>query len=76
MKKYNDYIHVEGVHPQVRLNTRRVHVRAVPVLLKMCTTHILLCVHPVSVLLKIYDSVTMHQQFSRLRCVHRLGMPP
>jgi len=39
---------------QVRLRTCRVHVRAVPVLLKICTRTSLLCVHPVSILLKIW----------------------
>ena len=55
MKKYNEYIHVEGVIDQGLLPTRRIHVRvrAVPVLVKICTTRILLCVYPVSVLLKI-----------------------
>jgi len=53
MKKYNEYIHVEGVIAQGLLTTRRIHVRAVPVLVKICTTRILICVYPVSVLLKI-----------------------
>jgi len=39
MKKYNDCIHVEGVYiAKVLPVTRRVHVRAVPVSLKICTT--------------------------------------
>ena len=38
---------------QERLHIRRVHTRAVSVLFKMCT-EILLCVYPVSVLLKIW----------------------
>jgi len=38
---------------QVRLHTHRIHTRAVCVLVKICTTRILLCVYPVSVLLKI-----------------------
>jgi len=54
MKKYNNCIHVQGVTHRSRTpHTRRVHVRAVPVLVKLRTTPILLCVHPVSVLLKI-----------------------
>jgi len=38
---------------QVRPYTRRVHTRAVSVLVKICPTQILLCVYPASVLLKI-----------------------
>jgi len=53
MKKYNEYIHVEGVIAQVYLSDRRIHARAVPVLVKIRTTRILLCVYPVSILLKI-----------------------
>jgi len=37
---------------QVYLPTRRIHVSAMSVLVKMCTTRILLRVYPVSVLLK------------------------
>jgi len=54
METYNACIHVEGVYSApVLLYTLRVHVRAVPVLLKICTTPILLGMHPVSVLLNL-----------------------
>jgi len=38
----------------VRLHTRRVHSCAIPVSLKICTIPIFFCVHPVSVLVKLW----------------------
>jgi len=43
---------------QVRLHTRRVHTRAMPVLLKICIIPMFLCVYPVSVLLKYHDDTS------------------
>jgi len=47
---------------QVRIHTRRIHVRAVPVFVKICATPILLCVEPVSTFAK--NVMTLHQKNS------------
>jgi len=55
METYNNLIHAKRCEfTQVSLHTSCIHVRAVLVLVRICTTPILLCVYPVSTLLKIW----------------------
>jgi len=51
IKTKKAYEHTDVHDPATGVHTC-IHVRAVPVLVKICTTPILLCVHPVSTLLK------------------------